>query len=114
MDDYRRLDRPEDIDALREASRGAPFAIFKHSTSCSISRLAKSRLDKALRAGEIPVPVYLVDLLRHRDVSNRVAEALGVRHESPQLLLVSDGEADYVASHLDIDPYALAGRGAER
>ena len=112
MSDYQTLDSRDGVDALLRASHEAPLVIFKHSTSCSISHLAKSRLDRALRADDLALPVHYLDLLRHRDVSNYVAEALGVRHESPQVIIVDRGRAGYVATHLDIDPYALVAPAA--
>ena len=51
---------------------------------------------------EIPVDYYLLDLLRHRDVSNAIAEKFGIRHESPQVLVIRDGEVVAHASHFDI------------
>lgn len=107
MSNYLPLSRPSDVDAAIDASHAAPIAILKHSTSCSISHLAKARVDRSLRGDELGLPVYLVDLLQHRDVSDYIAERLGVRHESPQILVVGAGELRYSASHLDIDPYAL-------
>lgn len=107
MANYHALTTVEQVDELVEQSRTEPLIIFKHSTSCSISTLAKSRIDKALRDDSLGHPVHLLDLLRHRDVSNYVAERLHVRHESPQAILLDGGEAHYVATHLDIDPGAL-------
>ncbi len=107
MSDYHPLESIHGVDALVEESREHPLAIFKHSTSCPVSSLAKARVDKALRQEEITFPVYFLDLLRHRNVSNYVAEVFGVRHESPQLLVIDDGEAAYHASHLAIDPAAI-------
>lgn len=106
MQEYQPLDTPRDVDDVIEASYAGPVAIFKHSTSCSISHLAKARVDKALREGEPPLTTYLLDLLRNRPTSDYVAERLGVRHESPQVIVVDGGEVTYAASHLDIDPYA--------
>ena len=111
MQAYQLLDSVAGVDELLERSRVAPLVIFKHSTGCSISHLAKARLDRALAAGDVSLPIYYLDLLRHRDVSNHVAERLGVRHESPQVILVDGGEPAYVATHLDIDPYALVAPG---
>ncbi len=97
-----------DVDALAEASFDQPQIIFKHSITCSISAMAKSRVDRALRGDKLTQPVHVLDLLRHRDVSDYIATKFGVRHESPQLIVVDRGEPAYVATHLDIDPAALA------
>lgn len=107
MADYHVFRTPAEVDGLIAASHDAPLVLFKHSTRCSISTLAKARLDRALAEDELALPVHYLDLIAHRDASDYVAEALGVRHESPQVIIVDKGEARYVATHLDIDPYAL-------
>lgn len=72
------------------------FAVFKHSTRCSVSSTAWHRLG---RDWKFELPVYLVDVLRHRDVSNRIAAVSGIYHESPQLIVFRDGKPVYDASH---------------
>ena len=71
--------------------------------------MAKSRVDRAFQSEAIPFDYYHLDLLKHRNVSAYIAQALGVRHESPQAIVVSNGKAIHHASHLDIDPAAIAG-----
>jgi bacillithiol system protein YtxJ len=92
------------LSELLEASRntGKPIAIFKHSTRCSISAMAKQRLERDWDIPNEQLPAYYLDLLNYRDVSNEIAEQLGVKHESPQLLLVKDGKCLYDASHNSI------------
>lgn len=75
-------------------------AIFKHSTRCSISSMVKSRLEKASPSGD--VDFYYLDLIAHRALSNKVAETFNVYHESPQILLIRNGECIYDESHLGI------------
>jgi bacillithiol system protein YtxJ len=65
--------------------------------------MAKLRLEAkwdSTIANEV-VPYYL-DLLTYRSISNEIAERFQVHHESPQILLIKDGECIYDASHLDI------------
>ena len=73
--------------------------IFKHSTRCSISLMAKRRLE--LDGDHLPenLPVYFLDLIKYRDVSNLVAQDFQVHHQSPQLLLIKDGECILDQSH---------------
>jgi len=76
-------------------------AIFKHSTRCSISTMAKNRLERGVEdVGEIPF--YYLDLLKFRNISNKIEEILEVRHQSPQLIVVKNGEVVYHASHNSI------------
>ena len=107
MPHYLTLESPADFEAALEESRHRRIAILKHSTSCPISLLAKGRVDSALKSDSLGVPVYYLDLLRYRQVSNQIASDLGVRHESPQLIVVDDARAVHVSSHLQIDPSAI-------
>ncbi|MDX5437915.1 MAG: bacillithiol system redox-active protein YtxJ [Pontibacter sp.] len=98
----------EQLDEVLEESKNTPVVIFKHSTACSISSTAKSRLERQWAgAGLDHVKPYYLDLLSYRPVSNQVAEQLDVTHQSPQLLLVQNGQCTYDASHLGISVDAL-------
>ncbi len=85
------------LDAIVEESKTQPVVIFKHSIRCSISTMAKGRLERS----EEPqgVKFYYLDLINHRDISNKVAELFSVHHESPQILLIKNGECTYEESH---------------
>ena len=91
-----------DIEAIIERSHTVPCLILKHSTTCPISSLAKNRLEKQWDIPTQEIEPYYLDLLRHREVSNYIASAFGVRHESPQVLLIKDGACVRDASHLNI------------
>lgn len=93
------LDRAEQIDQLIERSHEVPVAIFKHSVRCGISAMAKAQLEAEWDLQPEQVELYHLDLIRHRDVSNLIAEKLGVWHQSPQIILLQDGQATYHASH---------------
>ncbi len=90
------------VDEIRTRSATVPQAIFKHSTRCSISTMAKFRLEQNWNFREDELEIYYLDLIAHRDISNRIAETFSVYHESPQLILIRDGESTYDASHMDI------------
>jgi bacillithiol system protein YtxJ len=97
------LTSAEQLDTVIEESKSTPVVIFKHSTSCSISSTAKSRLERQWAgAGIDHIKPYYLDLLRYRPVSNEIAEVFQVQHQSPQLLLIHDGMCLYDASHLGI------------
>lgn len=108
MADFLPLQSIDQLRDLLESSGQQPLAIFKHSLTCPISAMAKARVERALLRDELSIPVYYLDLLNHRPVSNAVAEELQVIHESPQLILVDKGKAVFHASHLEIDPADLA------
>lgn len=76
--------------------------IFKHSTRCSISMMAKRRFELDWEDLPKEMPLYFLDLIQYRDVSNQVAEVFQIHHESPQLLLIKDGECILDQSHGEI------------
>ena len=81
-------------------SNGQPLFIFKHSTRCPISSGAHSEVEAYLReAGDASIPVYINYVVESRAVSNEIAQLLGIRHESPQLMLVFGGAAVWNVSH---------------
>ena len=87
--------------AIMEQSKQQPVVIFKHSTRCSISSMAKNRLEREATPDNIVF--YYLDLIRYRSVSNKIAEVFEVHHESPQVLLLRNGECVYDESHGGID-----------
>jgi bacillithiol system protein YtxJ len=76
--------------------------IFKHSTRCSISLMSKRRVEMDWESVPDNVPVYFLDLIKHRDISNQIAQDFQVHHQSPQLLLIKDGECILDQSHSGI------------
>lgn len=105
MPNWKNLTSVEDLHAALEASNTQPVVLFKHSTRCSVSLMAKRMLDSTWN---LPIDAYFLDLLAHRDVSNAIAEELQVEHQSPQLIVVKDGEAIHHASHgaINVDQVA--------
>ena len=99
--ELRALDQLEEI---RKESAEKPIVIFKHSTRCSISRMTLDRLQRQWNDKVLPqVSVFYLDLLEFRNVSNAVAEQFNVEHQSPQLLLISNGKSVLDLSHFEID-----------
>jgi bacillithiol system protein YtxJ len=88
------------LDEIRQRSAIRPQLIFKHSSRCSASALVKGRLERAKQPETIDF--YFLDLIRNRPVSNRIAEDFFVEHESPQVLLIRNGECVYDESHMGI------------
>ncbi len=92
-----------DIFAIAEQSQQQPCLIFKHSTRCPISSIAKLRLENDWSLDEDQVGLYFLDLIQYRAVSQFIAEHFSVAHESPQVLLIRGEECIYDNSHLDIN-----------
>lgn len=82
-----------------EHSTQQPVVIFKHSTRCPVSSMALRMLERDWDISESEVAPYFLDLIRYREISNQITDELGVRHESPQLILIKDKQAVYDASH---------------
>lgn len=95
------------LDEIEKISFEKPVAIFKHSTRCSVSRMAWNQFSNQFDIEFEKMELYFLDLLAHRSISNAVAERFGVVHQSPQLIVIKDGKAVYDASHSDIDAQDL-------
>ena len=94
------LNNREQLDDLVKKSQQNPQLIFKYSSRCSISDVIKHRLEKSEIS--LPVEFYFLDLIAYRELSNLIARIFDVRHESPQVLLIKNGECVYDASHFEI------------
>ena len=77
-------------------------AIFKHSTKCFISKTVLKNFEKEVENSNKNVDYYFLDLLAHRDLSNKIADDLGVTHQSPQLIVLENGIVVNHASHQSI------------
>jgi bacillithiol system protein YtxJ len=91
------LETAEQIDEIKK--QPGYSIIFKHSTRCSISLMAKKRVE--MDGDDIPsdISMYFLDLIKYRDISSKIATDFQVYHESPQLLLIKDGECILDQSH---------------
>jgi bacillithiol system protein YtxJ len=87
---------------LNDLSFKKSMVILKHSTRCSISCMAKDRLERKWIFDPEKVPSYYLDVLQSRNISNLVAEKYGVNHASPQVLIIHNGKCIYSASHSEI------------
>lgn len=90
----------EIVETIIQASFVKPQIIFKHSTRCNISSIAKNRIEKSTYQD---AEYWLLDLIRYRNVSNQISEHFSVIHESPQILLIFRGSCVFDESHYAID-----------
>lgn len=98
------LTQETQLQEIEELSRQQPVIVFKHSTRCSISATALSRLERNWKDTEMAdVKPYYLDLLSYRPISGQITRTFEVEHQSPQLLLIRDGKCVYDASHFDIN-----------
>ncbi len=82
--------------------------IFKHSTRCAVSMMAKRRFEMDWEAIPTDTNLYFLDLIAYRPISAQIAETFQVHHESPQILLIKDGACMLDASHSDISAEEVA------
>lgn len=108
MSAMNRITSVEDLQLLLERTDEQPLLLFKHSTRCPISagalREVEAHLDDAPRAGVTYGLIYVVE---NRELSNEAAARLGVKHESPQAILVKNGQAVWHTSHSSITKNTL-------
>jgi bacillithiol system protein YtxJ len=101
MVNWKNLSSISDLEDADKLSYDNDVLLFKHSTTCSISHMAKMRLESSWNLSDRLIPFYL-DLKTYRNVSDTISEKYQVHHESPQVIIIRKGECIYDASHLDI------------
>jgi bacillithiol system protein YtxJ len=95
----------DSLDALNDAltqSATHPVLIFKHSLTCGTSAMAMEEIEDLVGGAPIGADVYVVPVQTTRAVSNAIETALGIRHETPQVLLLVDGRVVWHASHFRV------------
>jgi len=92
----------EEINTIKEISKIQSVLIFKHSTSCLISRMVMKHFKSLFNEENKHLKVYYLDLLNFREVSSKVSEVFEVIHQSPQLLVIKNGISVYNESHNEI------------
>jgi bacillithiol system protein YtxJ len=96
-----------ELDELLAESRQRPLLLFKHTYSCGVSAEALDELVDHLKQKTGDARYALVTVQTHREISNAVASRLGIRHETPQALLVRDGQVVWSASHFRVTATAV-------
>ncbi len=97
------------LEQLNEIKNDAGFSlIFKHSTRCSISLMAKKNFELDWSVIPESTKFYFLDLIAYREISNQIAEVFQVAHQSPQILLIKNGDCVLEASHSDISADEVA------
>lgn len=101
---WNKLEHISQIEQIKAESINQPVIIFKHSTRCSISAMVWDRLKRNWKSEDNKrLTPYYLDLIKYRDLSNFIAKEFGVYHESPQVIIVKDGQATYDISHMGIN-----------
>ncbi|MDU4698591.1 MULTISPECIES: bacillithiol system redox-active protein YtxJ [Paenibacillus] len=108
MSKWMRIQSIQELNDALERSSSQPLLLFKHSTRCPISAGAHKEAEAYLNGTPREDVTYgLIYVIENRDVSNEAAERLGVKHESPQAILIKEGQAVWNTSHSKITKAAL-------
>jgi bacillithiol system protein YtxJ len=86
------------LDELVEKSKKKAQVIYKHSMTCGISNMTLRMFSDAYEM-DTDCDLYFLTIQSHRDISNTVESHFGVRHESPQLLIIKNGKVNFYTSH---------------
>jgi bacillithiol system protein YtxJ len=99
--DWNVLRAEDELEDIIRRSESKPQVIFKHSVRCSISTVAKGRLERS----KVPLGAdfHYLDLINYRNTSNKVAQVFNIHHESPQVLVIKNGQCVYDESHMGIN-----------
>lgn len=81
--------------------------VYKHSPVCHLSAMAQREVAKFV-SSNTQIPFYIVDVLGNRGISDQIENDLGIRHESPQIFLLSNGSLQWNESHWGIKADAMA------
>lgn len=98
---------PSQLDPIIEASKQTPQLIYKHSHRCSVCFVSKGNLEMASDNIKEYADMHFLNVVRNRDASNKIASELDIRHESPQAILIDQGEVVWHGSHGSIDAGAI-------
>jgi bacillithiol system protein YtxJ len=101
------LDSQKYWEELLERSEDEPVIIFKHSNSCGGSLSAFRELKTLENDEEVDSHIFIVIVQHAREISDDISEKLGLKHESPQVILIRKGKVVYNADHGDIDSKKL-------
>lgn len=96
------------LDEIEKKSTKKVITVFKHSTRCGISRMVLRSFEEDMKEVDRENhEMYLLDLLANRDISSEIASRFGVRHESPQWIVMKDKKVVHHASHHSINAQDL-------
>jgi bacillithiol system protein YtxJ len=97
-----RIDDRATLDGLFSDSKQKTILVFKHSNACGVSARAYRELEKLERQ------VNLLEVQAVPDLSRELEGLTGVRHETPQVILLRDGKAVWNASHFDVNAASVS------
>jgi bacillithiol system protein YtxJ len=107
MNHFAEITSSTNIAEIINKSYDKPVLVFKHSTACPISSIVYDRIEVSSEDLFERFDCYLLLVIENRSASNAIAEAVSIKHESPQVLVLKNGACIYNDSHLMIYPNSL-------
>ncbi len=99
-------DTPEQLAAIFNVP-DRPQVIYKHSYNCATCIFSKMKVEDVMKSVIEDADFFFVDVIKNRPVSNQVAELTGIKHESPQVVVIRNGVVAWSASHGSITQKGL-------
>lgn len=99
---FKEITCSQELGQILDESCQHQIIIFKHSTTCPISSRAWREVQNFIKESSDQVLVGMIKVIESRQVSNQAAEELGIRHQSPQVLLIKERQALWYASHQEV------------
>ncbi|MFW5658774.1 MAG: bacillithiol system redox-active protein YtxJ [Bacteroidota bacterium] len=99
---WQQIHSPDEVEAVQKRSYDKPQVILKHSTRCNISAMSKARLERAYTDSADALDWHLLLVVEDRRASSHAAELFDVHHQSPQLMLIVNGECIFEETHGEI------------
>lgn len=96
---FQTLSTPEELESAIARSSALPIVIFKHSPSCGISAQALESISEWLSGGVQAAEFYVLPVQASRPLSQALAQRFGIRHESPQVMVIDRGHVVWHGSH---------------
>jgi bacillithiol system protein YtxJ len=108
INEWKLINEPSQIAVIENESYEKSVVIFKNSTRCAISQSMLMNFQDSMKEENIEkVSFYLLDITKNRDISSAIAHQFKIQHESPQLLVIRNGECNYHKSHWNISFFDL-------
>ncbi|MFX0556855.1 bacillithiol system redox-active protein YtxJ [Maribacter sp. CXY002] len=104
---WKTLEFMEQLQEIEMNSKERTQVVFKHSTTCGISRMVLNRFNSGYNLENGLMDFYFLDLHANRDISNAIAKKFDVVHQSPQLLILKNGDVVAHGSHGGINEINL-------
>lgn len=102
------LHKTEVWEKVKKESHSQPVVVFKHSNTCPVSESAHARVKELEKGNALDGDMYIVIVQNAGDISDLIEEETGIKHESPQVIVMSGGEAVYHESHDKINAQEIA------